>query len=172
MMDFNITRRQALVALAAAGLAEADAPARADTDGRRRLTVGMSAFPNSLEPVMYSDTAVRRVVPQMFDTLLAFDQANNMALRPSLAERWDRIDGQSLRLSLRPGVVFHDGRPFNAEDVAFTLSLDHLLGPGRAGRTVALQTLDMVDRVEVVDPRTVIVHAKGNDALLEQRLAA
>ncbi len=177
MKDFNMTRRQALAALAAAGLAaaglaEAGAPARAETDRRQRLTVGMSVFPTSLEPVMYGDTATRRVVPQMFDTLLAFDQANNMALRPSLAERWERIDGQSLRLALRPGVVFHDGRPFTAEDVAFTLSPDHLLGPGKAGRTSAIQTLSTLDRVEVIDPRTVIVHAKGNDGLLEQRLAA
>jgi len=35
-----------------------------------------------------------------------------------------------------------------------------------------MQTLDRVDRVEILDDHSVIVHAKGDDALLEQRLAA
>lgn len=35
----------------------------------------------------------------------------------------------------------------------------------------ALQSLDRLEKVEIVDPFTVIVHAKGGDALLEQRLA-
>lgn len=35
----------------------------------------------------------------------------------------------------------------------------------------ALHSLDRLEKVEIVDPFTVIVHAKGGDALLEQRLA-
>jgi peptide/nickel transport system substrate-binding protein len=168
MTLFPLSRRQALIGALAAGAFAADAKAEA----RRRLTVGMSGFPPALEPVLFNHTATRRVVPQMFDTLIAFDQAKNMALRPALAERWERIGPRALRLFLRPGVVFHDGSPFTAEDVAFSLGLDHLLGPGRAGGTIALQTLERIDRVEIVAPHTVIVHAKGDDALLEQRLAA
>ncbi len=108
----------------------------------------------------------------MFDTLIAVDHAKDMALRPALAERWERIGPRALRLSLRQGVVFHDGSPFAAEDVAFTFSPDHLLGPGKSGRSIAMQSLERIERIEIVDPQTVIVHAKGDDALLEQRLAA
>src|SRR5262249_40186689 len=109
---------------------------------------------------------------QMFDTLIAFDHAKNMALRPALAERWERVGPGAVRLFLRQGVVFHDGSPFTAEDVAFSLGLDHLLGPDRSGRSIAMQTLERVDRVEIAGPLTVVVHAKGDDALLEQRLAS
>lgn len=59
-----------------------------------------------------------------------------------------------------------------AEDVAFSLGPDHLLGPGPSGMSLALQSLDWLEKVEIVDPFSVIVHAKGGDALLEQRLAA
>lgn len=175
-MPVPVTRRQALAsALAATAVAALPGRARsagADQSPRRSLTVGMSGFPPALEPVLFNHTATRRVVPQIFDTLIAFDHANGMALRPALAERWDRVDARAVRLALRPGVTFHDGSPFTADDVVFTFSPDHLLGPGRAGRVVAMQTLERIDRVEVVDPHTVIIHAKGDDALLEQRLAA
>lgn len=95
-----------------------------------------------------------------------------MALRPGLAERWERINAQSLRLFLRKAVAFHDGTSLTAEDVAFSLGPDHLLGPGRSGMSQALQSPDRLEKVEIVDPFIVIVHAKGGDALLEQRLAA
>lgn len=172
MSGFQISRRAALQGAAASALLGAMAPTGVVAQERKRLTVGMSGFPPAVEPVLYNHTATRRVAPQMFDTLIAFDHARNMALRPALAERWERLSERALRLSLRRGVTFHDGSPFTAEDVAFSLGPDHLLGPGRSGRSIAMQTLDTLDRVEVVDADTVIVHTKGNDALLEQRLAA
>ena len=168
------TRRQAIMAsLAGGALAAAGvAPHRAHADERKKLTVGMSGFPVSIEPVLSTQTATRRVVAQMFDTLIAFDHGKNMALRPALAERWERISDRALRLALRRGVTFHDGSPFTAEDVAFSLGPDHLLGPGQSGGSIAMQTLDTIDRVEVIDSHTVVVHAKAPDTLLEQRLAA
>ncbi|WP_247443042.1 ABC transporter substrate-binding protein [Bradyrhizobium sp. CW7] len=77
-----------------------------------------------------------------------------MALRPGLAEGWERINAQSLRLFLRKGVAFHDGTSLTAEDVAFSLGPDHLLGPGRRGMSQALQSLDRLEKVEIVDPFT------------------
>ncbi|MCK1332240.1 hypothetical protein IVB57_28565 [Bradyrhizobium sp. CW9] len=69
----------------------------------------MSGFPRSLDPVIATDTAIRRTMPQLFETLITFDHAHDMALRPGLAERWERINAHSLRLFLRKGVAFHDG---------------------------------------------------------------
>lgn len=174
MTDLHLNRRHVLLGALATGVLGGREAGAADgeTKARRRLTVGMSGFPPTLEPTLLNHTATRRVVPQMFDTLIAFDHAKGMALRPALAERWERLDARSLRLALRKGAVFHDGSPFTADDVVFSFSPDHLLGPGRSGRSIAMQTLDRIERVEIVDPYTVIIHAKGDDALLEQRLAA
>jgi peptide/nickel transport system substrate-binding protein len=158
--------------LAAALISAAATPAAVRAQPRAKLTIGMSGYPPSLEPVLFNHTATRRVVPQIFDTLITFDHANGMALRPALAERWERLGPRALRLDLRQGVTFHDGSPFTSEDVAFSLGPDHLLGPGRSGRSVAMQTLDRIERVEVRGPHEVVIHAKGDDALLEQRLAA
>lgn len=175
MTRIDLTRRQALTAAIAAGILTSPGVKALGGDTknstRRRLRVGMSGFPRTFDPVIATDTAIRRIMPQLFDTLIGFDHAHGMALRPALAEHWERIDAQSLRIVLRKGVIFHDGSPLTAEDVAFSLGPDHLLGPGRGGMSEALQSLDRLQKVEVVDPSTVIVHAKGADALLEQRLA-
>ncbi|TIS04104.1 MAG: oligopeptide ABC transporter substrate-binding protein, partial [Mesorhizobium sp.] len=174
MRDLTFTRRGILAAGAASALLSMTGlhVAPASADDRRTIRIGMSGFPPAVEPALFNHTATRRIAPQMFDTLIRFDQTEKMALLPALAERWERVDGTALRLFLRKGVIFHDGNPFTARDVAFSLSPDHLLGPGKAGKSVAMQTLDTVDRVEVVDDHTVIVHAKGEDALLEKRLAS
>ncbi|TWI30878.1 peptide/nickel transport system substrate-binding protein [Mesorhizobium tianshanense] len=171
---FSITRRNLLVAGAASSLlAMTGVPsAKAQGAARRTLRIGMSGFPPAVEPVLYAHTATRRLAPQMFDTLLAFDQTSAMTLRPALAERWERVNAKSVRLFLRKGVKFHDDGEFTAEDVAFTLSPEHLLGPDMAGKVTAMETLDTIEKVEIIDSHTVIVHAKGDDALLEKRLAS
>ena len=44
-----------------------------------------------------------------------------MQVRPVLAERWERVNDRTMRFYLKKGVVFHDGTPFNAAAVKFTL---------------------------------------------------
>ncbi|WP_081160090.1 ABC transporter substrate-binding protein [Ensifer aridi] len=173
MSNFSLTRRQLIATGVASLLAASGTPfARALAAERKTLKIGMSGFPPAVEPVLYAHTATRRIAPQMFDTLIAFDQTPEMGLRPGLAERWERVDGKSLRLLLRKGVTFHDGGPFTAEDVAFSFSPEHLLGPDMAGKVTAMQTMDTIAKVVIVDSHTVIVHAKADDALLEKRLAS
>src|SRR5262249_29738511 len=57
-----------------------------------------------------------------------FDQAEKQnslaAVRPELAERWAWDDsGTRLSFVLRPGVQWHDGKPFTARDVVCTWNL-------------------------------------------------
>lgn len=174
MITFKLTRRKLLASGAVGGLMAMIGPrfASAQDAERHTLRVGMSGFPPAFDPVLYTHTATRRLAPQIFDTLIAYDQTPAMNLRPGLAERWERIDDRSVKLFLRQGATFHDGGAFTAEDVAFSLSPQHLLGPDMAGKATAMETLETIDTVEIIDPHTVIVRAKGNDALLEKRLAS
>ncbi len=48
------------------------------------------------------------------------DRDKKLGIRPSLAESWQRVDDNTWRFKLRPGVTFHDGTPFTADDVVFT----------------------------------------------------
>src|SRR5436305_13830938 len=48
------------------------------------------------------------------------DRDKKLGLRPALAESWQRINDTTWRFKLRPGVKFHDGTPFTADDVVFS----------------------------------------------------
>ncbi len=68
---------------------------------------------------------------------------------PVLAERWEHSpDFREWTVFLRPGVLWHDGEPFTAEDVAFTI--DILTHPD-----VLNYNAGAVDSAIVLDPLTV-----------------
>jgi ABC-type transport system substrate-binding protein len=56
---------------------------------------------------------------QVYEVLIDIDPDNRM--RPSLAVSWRLTDLTTWELELRRGVRFHDGTPFTAEDVVFSL---------------------------------------------------
>jgi len=74
-----------------------------------------------------------------------------------LAELWTRSpDGKTLTFHLRKNVLWHDGKPFTAEDVLFTIDAI------RSGKVPSLWTgyLRSIDKVEAVGDHTVKVTYK------------
>jgi len=59
------------------------------------------------------------VISQIYESLVSRDQ--NFKLEPALATSWQMTSPTSWRFKLRPGVVFHDGTPFTADDAVFSL---------------------------------------------------
>lgn len=77
--------------------------------------------------------------------------------RPWLAEAIvpEGNDGRTWRIRLREGILWHDGRPFGAEDVAFTL---RYYRDGPANRfTHHVSETPRLDVIEALDPQTVRV---------------
>jgi peptide/nickel transport system substrate-binding protein len=84
-------------------------------------------------------------------------------LEPVLATGYTQVSPTQLRITLRPGVKFHDGSAFNADDAAFSLNraMDKTSNFG-----VYTQG---IDRVVKVDDLTIDVFTKGpNPVLLRQ----
>src|SRR5207253_906075 len=82
------------------------------------------------------------MIPQVYDRLARYD--NNLKLQPELAESWDlSSDGLSLKLKMRQGVKFHNGREMTAEDVVanYTKARDKATG---GHLYPAVQTVDNV----------------------------
>jgi len=87
----------------------------------------------------------------VYDTLLWRDAQKPI---PWLAESWRwNADKTELRLSLRKGVRWHDGKPFTAEDVRFTFEL---LKARPELSNQANLVKDYVERVETPDPYAVV----------------
>jgi peptide/nickel transport system substrate-binding protein len=75
-----------------------------------------------------------------------------MKIVPRLAERWEvASDGVTWTFHLRSGVRFHDGTPFDAD--AVRRNFMRVLDP--VAKHKRLPLFNMVDRIEVVDERTV-----------------
>ncbi|NVB80208.1 MAG: ABC transporter substrate-binding protein [Kofleriaceae bacterium] len=75
----------------------------------------------TLDPTIEYDEVSNIAVHMLFETLVGYDP-HSMAIEPRLAERWEvSPDGLVYRFSLREGVVYSDGTPIVAGDVAYSL---------------------------------------------------
>lgn len=84
-----------------------------------RLGVGL-AFAPAAEMSPYSDDALLLSRLGVTETLLDLDRSGDP--RPALAQRWQRVDPTTVRLTLRHGVTFHDGTPLTGERAASALN--------------------------------------------------
>jgi peptide/nickel transport system substrate-binding protein len=93
------------------------------------------------------------------------DVDSNLAIVPQLALAWKPLDPTTWEFELRPDVRFHDGTPFTAEDVVFSIE--------RAGaKTSDFQLrVDGIAAVEVIDDHTVRVTTRAPDPSLWLKLA-
>ena len=81
------------------------------------FTFGTAAQPLGLDPALVNDAESQRVTRQILEGLVGVNQTTGEPT-PLLATEWTASpDGRSYTFSLRPGVKFHDGSPFNAEAV-------------------------------------------------------
>ena len=105
------------LALAAGLMLAAGAAAAQRTD----IVIGMQLEPPNLDPTAGAAAAIDEVVyANVFEGLTRF--APDGTILPALAESWEIApDGLSWVFHLQDGVAFHDGTPFTAEDVVFTL---------------------------------------------------
>ena len=92
----------------------------------------------------------------VFDTLV-YREPSDFSYKPLLATDWRQVDDLTLEFDLRKDVKFHNGDPFTAEDVAYTLNW--AANPETKVRVP--RNVGWIDRAEVVDPYKVRVISKG-----------
>ena len=81
----------------------------------RIVRLGMSLEPGSLDLHADTTTASLNVNQAIFETLVRIDFDGSII--PWLAESWEQLDETTYRFTLREGIRFHSGEPFNAEAV-------------------------------------------------------
>lgn len=87
--------------------------------GAKTLKLAMDADPVSLDPHVQLSGGMLQYSHTVFDPLVRWTQ--DMQFEPRLAEKWERIDPNTMRFHLRKGVTFHSGNPFTAKDVVWTI---------------------------------------------------
>ena len=73
----------------------------------------------SVDPHGHNDAVTGAVLSSVYEALVRL--APGESVEPCLASSWQQVDPQTWRFKLRPGVLFHDGRPVTAEDVVASL---------------------------------------------------
>jgi len=124
----------------------------------------LTSEPSNLDPARGVDVNEGNVQAKIYDALVKYDE--KMDLVGNLAESWNISDeGRTYTFKLRSGVKFHDGQPFTAKDVVFTL--DRVLDPKvHSPRTWVLEKIlgakeraegksAIVTGIEVLDELTV-----------------
>jgi peptide/nickel transport system substrate-binding protein len=117
---------------------------------------------NSMDPYARQETFLLLFDQSMYEPLIRRDR--QMKLEPGLATEWARTAPDVWRFKLRPGVKFHDGTPFNADDVVF--SFDRATHPG----SNVAGTLATVKEVRRIDDFTVDFVTDGPDPILPYNL--
>jgi len=137
---------------AAAGAAVLTHPlrARAQDGVPEQATVIQVDEPTSLNPLAEFANPGLMVHAHLYEPLVDFT-GPDLRATPKLAVSWDNPKPTAWRFKLRPNVVWHDGTPFTAEDVRFTLE------EGKKPTSVKARFLARVQKVEVLDPLTVQV---------------
>ncbi|MBI1748899.1 MAG: ABC transporter substrate-binding protein [Acidobacteria bacterium] len=125
--------------------------------------------PQTLDPGNLTDpngiASVYEITQHIFDRLVNIDAAGRIV--PSLATSWEYLNPLTLQLYLRRDVLFHNGEPFNAGAVKFSLErlFQATIGRQKENR------LHTVAGVDIVDKYTVKIRTTVPDGLLLRQLA-
>ncbi len=124
------------------------------------LKISNPGEPPIFNPMMNPSMRVIGWTAEVFNGLVMVDPTQEEVsvekVVPSLAEKWEiSADKKVYTFHLRRGVKFHDGKPFTAKDVKY--SLDIFADPEK-GAFASL--VEMMERVEIINDHTVKVHLK------------
>lgn len=131
----------------------------------RDLVIGQGTDVSHLDPHYSTSASDVNVYFNLYDNLVMRDE--NLNLAPGLAASWKLVDDKTWQFKLREGVVFHNGDPFTAEDVKFSLERAIAENP----RTSVYAALNTIERVDILDQSTVNLVTKQPDPLLPTRLS-
>ena len=114
------------LAVTLAACAESERDSGADNGGAGStggtMVFGAPGAPDNFDPLFAQDGETFRPARQIYDTLITYQQGSS-ELVPGLATEWSsNPEGTEWTFTLREGVTFHDGTPFNAEAVCFNFN--------------------------------------------------
>ena len=162
----TLSRRQINTLLAGAPLAAALPLAQAQSK-KDSVVLGMVLEPTSLDPTTAAAAAIGEIVH--YNVLEGLTKVSmDGAVTPLLADNWYHTpDGKTYTFTLRKGVKFSDGAPFDANAVKFSFDRARAAGSTNKAKKAVF---DNISSVVVQDAHTVILVLNNAEALLPFRL--
>ncbi|WP_449224349.1 ABC transporter substrate-binding protein [Amycolatopsis thailandensis] len=130
MQQLRVTRARRVALIGLAGALAVSMSACADSKREEgagggsggSMVFGAAGNPKTFDPLFNDDGETFRIIRQMMDTLI-MNKPGTADLEPGLAEKWEGSnEGKTWTFTLKKGVKFHDGTPFNAEAVCFNFN--------------------------------------------------
>ncbi len=122
------------------------------------LRVGYGYEPTSLDPVLGRSGGDHYFFRQIFDQLVDADQAGVPDASSSLATAWDISENpDAITFTLREGVTFHDGTPFNAD--AVKKNIERILDP--ATKATPRSNMAIISSVDVLGDHKIKFNLRG-----------
>ncbi|MBI2906652.1 MAG: ABC transporter substrate-binding protein [Chloroflexi bacterium] len=118
------------------------------------MTISTIADPASFDAQQETTVNTHMAVGPAYNNLVAYDPFTGKEIAPDLAESWDMSrDGLRYTFKIRKGIKWHDGRPFTAEDVEFSLRKIVFPPQGiKSARGFFLE--DVVDKIAATNAET------------------
>lgn len=126
------------------------------------LRIGIQTSPNTLNPILASNTTEGMIDRLMFDVLVSVDPSGKTPVPmlaaevPTLENGGISKDGLTITYHLRRNVLWHDGVPFTSTDVKFTWNAI----VNKHNNVIATTGYDLVRSVDTPDDLTVVFHMK------------
>jgi len=116
----------------------------------------------TLDPHSQNHSATSTISSYAYEGLTRYDE--KFQVEPSLATKWTPLSPTQIRFELRRGVKFHDGTPFNADDVVFSF--------GRIRQPQANMSIYVsgIKEIKKIDAHTVDVLLEGPNPVLLRNL--
>ena len=116
----------------------------------------------SFDPLLCAEEPCIQILGNLFEPLVSV--SDTQIIEPHLSTGWERRDEVTFRFTLRRGVTFHNGEPFDAEAVRFSLM--------RASQAYgATAWFPEIAEVDIIGPFTVDVVLREPDSLFLYQLA-
>lgn len=113
------------------------------------LTIATSADAPTLDPNLTFSGFAFGITNHIYDSLLTREEDGS--IKPRLATSWKRVSPTTWRFELRRNVKFHDGTPFNAQAVKY--SVERLIDPD--SKAAGAYVLSMIKSIKVIDNDTI-----------------
>jgi peptide/nickel transport system substrate-binding protein len=108
-----------------------------------RIAIAHAVPPSGMDPHSYGSISDLSVLYNVYEALFHRDGRNRLV--PGLATAWHAADETTWEVTLRQGVVFHDGTPFAAEDVVASYARVPLLRTSLRSPAIKLQAIASIE---------------------------